>query len=62
MVKIWETRVEPDWQPVDWPSEAAAKRFVESHRSGRLVLFVRSFDGHDQAGAMWVWDNGCWRG
>lgn len=46
----------------DFANIADAKRFVESEGEGRVVTFVKGFDGRERSAAMIVFRNGAWDG
>lgn len=46
----------------DFDDEIEARKFVEDRGKGRVVTFVRGYDGKDRSAAMSVYENGAWKG
>lgn len=47
---------------LDVADKFEARRIVEEKGEGRIVTFVKGFDGRDRSAAMEVYENGAWRG
>jgi hypothetical protein len=57
---IFEATVGPRTE--DFAGLGEAKRWVERASHGRVVTFVKDFDGRERSCAMEVYENGVWRG
>lgn len=62
MKTIYEARITPTWQPRDFDDKAEAEAFVEAAGAGRIVTFVRDYDGRDRSCAMVTYEAGSWTG
>lgn len=58
---IYEATAYPH-PPKDFTDEIEARKFVEAVGEGRVVTFVRGFDGRERSAAMSKYENGTWNG
>lgn len=60
MQAIYETTIRAD--VTDYASESEAREAVEAAGEGRVVTFIRDYDGRERSCAMSVFRDGAWRG